>query len=499
MLPSVEKKEDLRKHFHLLEAVAWSHLTSGQHLSQMENFAGLYGAAMTGDSKAVDVILKGLSSTNAHMRYVTLRMVSRYNDKVLQDDILRMTKEEKNWFVRIGLIEAIGEMGLEKGTPFLRDIIESRRSSHDERASAVQSYVRICDKLDYNDVQALLSNKRAPLRELAVALIAHYEEEAHYPSLFNLLEDHSFDVRMKVLVSLASINIDDGIIQKEKKKILTCIEESNPYVSLLASWLLLKVDSERAIEELVKSVKSGNQDRASYAACLLGRGGDRTAMVVQQLLDEEKNPFVRVNLALGMIYQQTNTKRAANVLAEFLKEGHGDLMWKQIGGPSFGVVVESSVRHVPYIPQYPSVVDQMTRLDLLNMLCVVGHESTEELARIYLQKRTWGVSASAAGLMLGEGEMDSIAVIRKLLDDEDPRMRLQAALALAFFGRDSSILPTLLESYEKVDWEKKLHILEALGHIGAREGISFLIDVMKHGTPLFQKVAAGSVIQCLYH
>lgn len=499
MMPSISNGEQLRKSFHLLEALSWNQLLFTSHTSQMEQFAALYGAAMTGDARAVGVILKTLRSTNAYLRYIAVKLASRYNDKVLQNEILRLIKEEKNWFVKSVLIEAVGVMKLEGGKDFLREVIESRRSSQDEKALAIQSYVHLCEGVEAEHLNSLLESKRAPLRELGIALIEYYELEKDYPKIFTFLEDHSPEVKMRALASLAVLDVDAKVLSENKGTIRQLAAEPNPAVAILAHWVYLKINSEKAIEGLEYWVKNGSREIASFAATLLGHGGNRTAIVVQRLLEREKDPYVRVNLAQGLVYQQTDIEKAKEVLSGFINENREDLMWRHIGGLSFGIVAPSIVRHVPYMAQYPKLIDQMTRLDLINMLSVIQYDGAKELMKEYLQKHIWGVSASAAGLMLEEGDLDAIDVIRELLTDTDPKMRLQSALALAFFGKDPSVVTTLTEAYDKVDWEKKMHILEALGHIGSRDSIPFLIGVMKQGTPLFQKVASGSVIQCLYH
>ena len=111
----------------------------------------------------------------------------------------------------------------------------------------------------------------------------------------------------------------------------------------------------------------------------------------------------------------------------------------------------------------------------------------------------WGVSSSAAIMMLEDSKLEDIELLKDLLKDKDPMVRLQAALVLAFYGNDKSVSSVLEKAYDKVDWEKRIMILEAIGVIGNRTSIPFVIEKMKKESFILQKMAAASLLQCLYH
>ena len=111
----------------------------------------------------------------------------------------------------------------------------------------------------------------------------------------------------------------------------------------------------------------------------------------------------------------------------------------------------------------------------------------------------WGVVTGASVLLISEGDGEALNLIRKLLDDENEVTRIQAALVIAFYGGDPKVAQILENAYTKVDWERKIQILEAIGFIGNRDSIPFLLEVMKEPFTLLRTIAASSVIQCLYH
>jgi HEAT repeat protein len=200
-----------------------------------------------------------------------------------------------------------------------------------------------------------------------------------------------------------------------------------------------------------------------------------------------------------MIKQKVYLDLAIDALKQFFLTEEKEIMWQSGIYPMFNRLVPSNYKHVIQIPRYPQVMDHLTRLDLLNILCIAGCKDAKELVKKFLGKQMWGVVSGASVLLIEEGDSDALNLIRAYLDDEDELTKIQAALALAFYGGDPKVSKILEEAYKKVDWERKIQILEALGAIGNRDSIPFLLEVMKEPFSLLRTIAASSVIQCLYH
>ncbi len=175
-------------------------------------------------------------------------------------------------------------------------------------------------------------------------------------------------------------------------------------------------------------------------------------------------------------------------------------MWMMDNRPNplFQILAPSQVRHVDQIPNYPEAMDQMTRLNLVSQLVLVEDPRALEALKVFLKRKSWGLTGVAAGLLLQEGDETAMEVVRTLLDDKDPDIRLQACLVLAMFGRDESIVRDLQGAYAGADHDKKLHILEALGRIGSKESYSFLVSVLREPFPILRIAAASSLIQSIH-
>lgn len=220
--------------------------------------------------------------------------------------------------------------------------------------------------------------------------------------------------------------------------------------------------------------------------------------MAQEEMSQHDDPFVKVNLALGLIGQRVDIKAAADVVYEMLANQKDPLlMWDEIG--HFRTLAPSVLSHVEQIPNYPKVVDQMVRLELLNVLCIVNHPEAPEAVRKYLKNESWGITGVAASVLMEEGDEEALALVKNLLTDEDPQIRVQAAFILAMMGSDPAALKVLQEAYPRMPREIKIQILEAMGQIGNLETVPFLVEVLKEPFQLVKVVAASSIVRCLHN
>ena len=174
-------------------------------------------------------------------------------------------------------------------------------------------------------------------------------------------------------------------------------------------------------------------------------------------------------------------------------------MWQNRYNPLFRSLTPSKVRHVEQVPQYPIVIDQMVQIDLLSILCTLQYSKAQEAVKSFLQSHSWGVSAAAAATILTEGDEQAFELVRSLLGDPEEKIRVQAAMMLAMFASDRAAVKVLQAAFPTVDREMKIHILEAVGHIGDPESIPFLLQILSEPFQVLRVVAASALIQCLYH
>lgn len=484
-----------------LEMLAWGVLSKAEASNQLViRLNSLIGAALTRDAKAIPLILDQIRGSNALLRTVAIQLASELGDIPLQNEISRLLKEEKIWYVRLEVIKAIGKLRMTRHREDLIAIIGNAKTLVEEKVAATVSLLGMYDTIDEKELKNLIKSSRAGVRELACQIISHLDLHDKVHELLPLLKDSHPHVRISVLNTLGLLNVKVIADKPLFKIIQPLLEDPVQEVAITAAWLAL-INGEKKVKEQFSEwiLNAGPKIRrlASSALSVCGKEGVKLS---KQLLKEASDPYVKVNLALGLIGQRKHVEIASEALYAALKQEEQTLwMWDKNSNPLFRSLSPSEVRHIDQIPNYPSVVDQMTRLELLSVLSILRYPKAQEAVKGFLQNQAWGASGAAAVTLLREGDEEALELVAGLLDDPDQKIRIQAALILAMFGGEKAAVKVLKEAYPTSDREMKVHILEAIGKIGDSESIPFLLEIINEPFQVLRVVAATALIQSIYH
>ncbi len=492
---------DPMTHRSALEWLAWGVLNKGDESSLLlVRLYALLGAAFTKDAKAITILQKELQGSNAILRSLAVKLSAQYGDAPLRKELLRLLQEEKVWFVKLEVIQAIGALRMIEAKKILQEIIASSKTLAEEKVAAILALAGMYETLSLGELQHLVASERSGLRQLASELVCHLDFQEGVDSLTPLLVDASPNVRISVMKTLGLLNVKEIQGKPVFELCKSNIKHLDPEVSIMAGWLSTILGQKEGRDILQYWIEQDREDYKRIAAAALAHTGVQGVSLAYKKLQEESNVYVKANLAIGLIGLRKHVKQASGALASALEKGASELwMWEAGCNQFFQSLAPSLVRHREGIPQYPQVVDQLVKLDILSMLSVVRHPKALESVKNLLKMKGWGITASAASTLLQEGDEASLDLVRELLQDADEKVRVQAALILAFLGGDPSSVTILMEAYPKVDREMKMHILEALGHIGEASSIPFLIELLKEPFQGLRVVAASALIQCLYH
>lgn len=483
----------------LLELLAWGALAKGHISSQLNiRVSALVGSSFTRDVLALPLLIRELRSSNALVRSVAIQLAASYGDAPLKDEIVRLLKEERVWYVRLAAIKAAGEMRLHETKSLLKQIVASPKTLAEEKAAAIIALVTMYDAIARDELLTLVRSDRAGLRQLGSGVISHLHLKSEIDLLLPLLEDSSPDVRISALNTLALLQIKDIHKTPTVELIESHLEDPSPEVAITTAYLLLIQGDKRGETALVQWISSETPRWRRLASAALAASGCHGLKAVLKGFKETSDLYVRVNLAYGLIGQRVETPLACKAIRDALHE-QTLWMWQESGNPLFRSLAPSHLHPIEAISNYPAVVDQMVRLELLALLSILGDADAPQAVREFLQTQSWGVTGAAAAILLQGGSEEDLEAVRILLVDPDEKIRLQAALILATMGKDPSVVHVLQEVYNQVDREMKIHILEALGHVGDPASIPFLVDILKQPFQTLRVVAASALIQCLYH
>ncbi len=501
VLQTIKLSPEEENHRFIYETLAWGVLNKGEDSPLlMIKLYSLLGAAYTRDAKALPLLLEQMQSSNALLRSVAVKIAASYGDTPVQEELVKLLHTEKVWYVKLDVLHAIGQLRIKAARACLKEMIANPKTLAEEKAAAIIALVSMYDGVEDTELQTLVSSNRAGLRQLASELIIHLDLQDKTEYLLPLLQDTHPSVRVSALNAI-------GLMQVKtigKKPVLASLErlcrDPCPEVAVTAGWAATVLGFPVGQETLKAWMQQPLPEWRRLASAALSVSGSFSVKMVKGLLQKETDPYVKANLALGLIGQRQNVKESAKVLFHVLVESGNDLwMWDNRYNPLFRTLAPSEVKHVEQIPRYPQVIDQLVKLELLSALSVVQYPQALEAVKEFLRNQSWGITGAAAATLLEEGDEQALQLIRELLTDPEEKIRIQAALILALVGSDVSAIKVLQETYPYVDREMKMVILEALGHIGDLTSVPFLMGVLDDPFQVLRIVAASALIQCIYH
>lgn len=493
-----QNEKDERESRFLLETLAWGSLQKGQGAQQLfVRLNAMLGACFTRDARAVSLLIEGMRSSNSLIRSVAVQLSAMMGDKPLRQEILALLAKEINWHVRLTAIQAAGQMHLEEARPLLQKTIANDKTTSEEKTIAIITLASLYEKVEPEEMKALITGKRAGMRQLACELTAYLQLTNYAEEIAGLVRDHSPNVRMAALGALGFL--PNARVQGKKLADVETIQKalSDPVssVAITAAWLLLRQGEKKAEVVFAKYLQEGQVEEQRMASAALATCGAFGVELSRKWLKTSNDLYVRVNLAMGLIGQRAAVTESCAVIEEAL---HTKGLWMWDESPLFRSLSPSHVRHIEQVPNYPLVVDQMVRLDLLSVLSILRYPKALEAVEEFLKKGEWSVIGSAAGVLLEEGDEAEIEIVRGLLKDTDDGIRTEAALLLAYRGHDPEGIDQLISAYPEASRPTKLRILEALGKSGHPKAIPFLVDVLGEPFQVLRIVAASALIQCLY-
>ncbi|MGR3973512.1 MAG: hypothetical protein QRY72_02935 [Candidatus Rhabdochlamydia sp.] len=475
-----------------VEIVAWATLHQARRAPQLSvQTAALIGSALTSDVKAIPLVVSALRSQNALLRFLGVKLSRHLGDDLLVHELIRLFQEEKVWFVREMLIEIIGELRIEALKDPLFEAISTTSLCSEEQAKMMMALTHLCSVPTAEHLQFLFSSPKAVLREFGCHLVAYYDLTHHIPDVTALLNDYSLDVRQEAIETL--IFLEHPIPSSILKPL---IQDRHPQVALTAAWAACCLGEQEGIEVLQQGLTHAEGKWQRLAAALLSRSGRLTQNLAITYLHSHDDEFVKVNLALGLIEQQVAIQQGCEVIDQFLHQiGSQKLMWDS--SSSQKVLAPSEVRHLEQSYNYPQMIDHLTKLDLMSLLCTLQYEGVKQQIKELLKSENLEVTACAGVILFQEGDEEIIPLLKQLTLDPNPSVQAQAALILTVCTEDEEALKILQSVYDQVGYEVKIQILEVISQRGTKDVIPFLLARLEEPFQLLRVIAASSLIQCL--
>lgn len=487
----------------LLEDVCWGIIRKGfDSSSLLSRLITLVAGTMTQDAYSVSLIENALNDTNWVIRKVAMQLSCYLMDFDLQKKALKILKDDPNWEVRVEAIKAVGAMKVTLAEPVLSEILSNQNTLDAiEKAAIIESLVLIKEKATCEEIKNLSKANRAGFRQLAAALAANSESKDNLNTLYNLCLDSNSDVKILALSAIASLkNLKDVNISEMIQKTAPLMKDMDYKVCITAAYLQIVLGAKEGADALKGYCFHSNLDVRRFAASALAASGFKGVDCMKEIIAKSNDPFVKVQLSITMAGLRESLQDSLNNIFIFLNCETSNLMWDEASHPIFKTLKPSTIRRNPYEDiMTPETMDLLIRLNFLRMLAIFEYPSTIDLMKKFLKERNFGITLTAASTLIEEGGAEDLEMVRSLLYDPDIKVRVQAAFVLATWSKEKEPVLVLQEAYPKVDRDMKMKILEAVGTIGLKESVPFLMDKMQDSYQVIRIIGACALIMCLNH
>lgn len=296
-------------------------------------------------------------------------------------------------------------------------------------------------------------------------------------------------------MAIQCLAVVGGEVTSEELGVL--LSHSDSKTQILGAWLALvkEKNTVRAQELIQKYLSSSDRMLRLITSAAIAQTGAKGQALAKKVLLSHDDPLVRLNLAIYLIWQRTDLTLASSTLLATLKD-NSRLSWHSLG--IFNYIGPTASQHVGGYVRLPESQDLLLRLELYGILATCPQQDLKQALKAFLQDRTWGISSQTAFLMMQE-ELLCFDELRDLLDDPTPEIALQAAFILAIFAQDDEALKVLEEAFPTATRQMKDYILYAIGTIGAKSSLPFLVDVLTEPFESLRISAARAILLSLYH
>lgn len=493
----LEQYPEDKTNLDMTETLAWGILNkAAKSPSPLIRIYAMMGSHFSHDAKGIDLLISQLHDNNALIRAVAVQISAEEQDDKLRDEIKRMFKTETSFAVRLEVIEAIGTMKIKSLQPDLVALITNDNTSAEEKAAAIQAIVNLLETANREEVARLAQCDRAGLREVACQVVNFFRLERDLDLILPLVNDHRSEVREGALKAIATLRVNEYRGQPITSLVEKRLNDLDPHVALMAAKVTTLNDQAKGQQVFRKLLNHKTKEIRYQAAAALASCGNYGLPLMYEAFLNASDPYIKMNLAIGLLGLRLHTLEACDALYHGLTTLSEK--WMLDEEASFKALVPSKVKHDELIPNYPEAVNQQTRLEVLNYLAVMKYPRAQEAIKAFLQERQWGISGMASAVLLTEGDESAIELVQGLLNDTDPKIRLQAALILSIWGRGEDALTALQEAYPTADREMKEKILEGLGRVSSEKSRVFLVDRLNEQHQSLRIIAASALLMSLY-
>ncbi|MCB9644699.1 MAG: HEAT repeat domain-containing protein [Myxococcales bacterium] len=359
---------------------------------------------------------KGLTDSDRRVREVTIGALGQLGRASLGN--LRIALKNDWWFIRARAARYIAELKPKDAVELLTPLLE------DDNEQARQAAAKMLGQLGTKALPALinaLSQKRfLSLRWIAAVEIGRFRSEAT-PAISALTEALSADDARVRLAAAEALSYIGPAAQASAEALSKRIQDPDERVRLTSAEALGNLGeqaAETAIPALKKGLKDSNPKVQKICAQSLGKMGPKALKDLRRYLKDHPQAPIRALMAKSIGFLAPKDSVTLGALALALKDNSTDVR----------DAVIKAVRHIKT-------------------------SSARKLLEKTLLENDWWKARQSAADALGElAYTATLSILKKGLDDTDPRVRIAVMYAISEYGaRAESYIPMFEKIREDPD------------------------------------------------
>lgn len=468
------------------------HFSSSQEPIKLASVAAI---SQEPDARVLNLLLAAFDNPSVKIKMFSLRGLSSFPDEKVKLKLLQEFKYNSHPVIGMFIAKVFASWQDKRILPLLEKKLFEDGLTIDEKISYIETIKELDQSFDQERIKRCAQSSQASMRLLASMLLANQKIKADEDVLLKLLNDSQLFVKQAAAQTIIKKKVWNTKIQNS---ILSWKNEKSIDLKKVYYYLGLVNQNRLIKEEFINDWQSSDVHWQKHLASILYAAGDGHDQLALQLLDKNQSDLISLQLGLYLMsgnLVDVGTKYVSHALKQ-LSSKKIYVIQDQIL-PFFVFDDETNSSHTIGAGQR-RVMDKHIRLKIFHLLALKKMPDSKELLKSILKSDLFDVSLDAMVHFWENFGYEDRDYLKTILNENDPELKLKAALVLSYLDYDKDSRKALLECYHKQSYSMQIQILFALSKYSDDDVVEFYVKNLKSKYPLVQAISAGCLFTALY-
>jgi HEAT repeat protein len=469
-----------------------THFKATQEPIKMASLAAL---AQEPDHRVLSELLEAFDHPSLKIKMLALRGLSSFPDEKVKLFLLDRLKLTNHPVVSGFIAKLFAHWQDKRIVPILHRKLNEDALSLEEKIGYILALKEMADDYSLDEITEHSSSKSAARRLLACFLLSSSKCAYNEDLLLKLLSDHHLWVRQAAVLTCVK---KKAFSQAVQDKVASFYEQKSFELKKTYFYYGLVAQNPECQKRFIQYFESSDIDVRKQLAAILTASGPEQDLLVEKILDARPDPYTRLVLGLYTLSGHEYSK-GIQVVLQALKEleGHKIFALSDPILPIFTLEDEGN-SHLSMTAGQRRIKDKHLRLQLFHLLAIKKHPEAKSVLKDLLKTDLFEISLDAMMHFWEHFGWEDRDYLKEILEDNDPELRLKAALVLSYLDYDKTARTTLMKTYHKQNYSMQIQMLFALSKYHEEDVIDFYFKQLKSKYPLIQAVSAGCLFTALY-